>query len=180
VGKPATFEDADDRIRFSCHDEVGATIARAVMERLRFARRDTDRVVALVGQHMVFKDVMQMREAKLRRLVAEAEFPELLELHRADCAASHGDLSTYEWVRTFLERLAGEPSVPPPLITGADVLALGLTPGPAVGRILRAVENARLEGEIRTREEALAAARALVASSREPVPDRGSGGSPET
>jgi len=178
VGKPATFEAAADRIRFSRHDEVGATIARTVMERLRFARRDTDRVVALVGRHMVFKDVMQMREAKLRRLVAEAELPELLELHRADSAASHGDLSTYEWVRTFLERLAGEPPVPPPLITGADVLALGLAPGPAVGRILRAVENARLEGEIRTREEALAAARALVASSREAPPDRGSGASP--
>jgi poly(A) polymerase len=176
VGKPVTFEAAADRIRFSQHAEVGATMARMVMERLRFPRRDTDRVVALVGRHMVFKDVMQMREARLRRLLAEGEFPELLELHRADVAASHGDLSTYDWVRAFLDRLAGEPPVPPPLITGEDVLALGLAPGPAVGGILRAVENARLEGEIRTREDALALARALARSAADPASGRGSDG----
>ena len=163
VGKPPTFEQAD-RIRFSRHDEVGATIARRVMERLRFPRRNTDRVVALVGRHMVFKDIMKMREARLRRLVAEDLFPELLELHRADCVASHGDLAAYQWVRAFLDRLAGEPPVPPPLITGTDVLALGMAPGPRVGRVLRAVENALLEGDIRTREEALALARRLTAS----------------
>jgi poly(A) polymerase len=166
VGKPPTFERAQDRIRFSRHDEVGATMARAVMERLRFPRRDTDRVVALVGRHMVFKDVAHMRESRLRRLVADDAFPELLALHRADCAASHGDLSTYEWVRDFVDRLAGEPPVPPPLITGDDLLAMGLAPGPRVGLVLRAVETARLEGEITTREEALARARALAGISR--------------
>jgi poly(A) polymerase len=173
VGKPPTLERARDRIRFSRHDEVGATMARAVMERLRFPRRDTDRVVTLVGRHMVFKDVARMRPSRLRRLVADAAFPELLELHRADCAASHGDLSTYEWVRAFVDRLAGEPAVPRPLITGDDLLAMGLTPGPSVGRVLRAVETARLEGEINTREEALARARALAGISPDSRHDNG-------
>jgi len=173
VGKPPTFEQAEDRIRFSRHDEVGATMARAVMERLRFPRRDTDRVVALVGRHMVFKDVTKMRESKVRRLVADDAFSELLALHRADCAASHGDLSAYEWVRAFLDRLAGEPPVPPPLITGDDLVAMGLAPGPRVGRVLRAVETARLEGEIRTREEALVLARALAGVSVDPQRDHG-------
>jgi poly(A) polymerase len=163
VGKPPTLVRAD-RIRFSGHDEVGAAIARSVMQRLRFPRRDTDRVVELVGRHMVFNDVMKMREAKLRRLVADEMFPELLELHRADCAASHGDLSTHGWVRDFLDRLAGEPPVPPRLITGDDVVALGVAPGPRVGWVLRAVENAHLEGQVRTREEALALARTLAES----------------
>lgn len=172
VGKPLTFERADDRIRFSRHDEVGAEIARIVMERLRFPRRDTDRVVALVGRHMVFKDVMHMRQATLRRLVGDEMFPELFELHRADCAASHRDLSAYEWIRAFLDRLAGEPPVPPPLITGTDVLALGLAPGPQVGRVLQTVETARLEGAIRTREEALALARTLVGRAEERGPDQ--------
>jgi poly(A) polymerase len=107
---------------------------------------------------------MKMREAKLRRLVADEMFPELLELHRADCAASHGDLSTHRWVRDFLDRLAGEPPVPPRLITGDDVVALGVAPGPRVGWVLRAVENAHLEGQVRTREEALALARTLAES----------------
>jgi len=139
-----------------------------VMERLRFPRRETDRVVGLVGRHMVFKDIMQMREARVRRLVADEGFPELLELHRADCAASHGDLSTYRWVRVLLDRLAGAPPIPARLITGDDVVALGVAPGPRVGRVLRAVENAHLEGEIHTREEALALARALAASRGRP------------
>ncbi|HKV43172.1 MAG TPA: CCA tRNA nucleotidyltransferase [bacterium] len=168
VGKPPTLVRAD-RIRFSRHDEVGAALARAALERLRFSRRATDRIVALVGRHMVFKDVMQMRASRLRRLVADEAFPELLELHRADCAASHGDLSTYEWMRAFVERLAGEPPLPPPLITGTDILALGLPAGPRVGGILRIVENARLDGEIRTREQALALARRLASEAGPPA-----------
>jgi putative nucleotidyltransferase with HDIG domain len=175
VGKPPTFERARDRIRFSRHDEVGATLARAVMERLRFPRRDTERVVSLVGRHMVFKDALHMRESKLRRLVADDAFPELLELHRADCTASHGDLSTHDWVRAFVDRLAGEPPVPAPLITGDDLLAMGLTPGPQVGRVLHAVETARLEGEIKTREEALARARLLAGVSTDPRHEDGAG-----
>jgi poly(A) polymerase len=161
VGKPGTFRRAD-RIRFDRHDEVGAAIAGQVMERLRFSRREADRVTQLVGRHMIFKDLPHMREARLRRLLAEEAFPELLELHRVDCVASHGDLSTYEWVRERLARIADEPLVPPRLITGNDLIALGLRPGPRIGEILRSVEDARLEGRVRTRDEALALARTLA------------------
>jgi len=166
VGKPETFARAD-RIRFDRHDEVGAERAQAVMERLRFPRREVERVVSLVRRHMIFKDVPRMREARLRRLLAAPEFPELLELHRADCAASHGDLSTYEWICGRQAELAAAPPLPPRLLTGDDVLALGLSPGARVGGILRAVEDARLEGRVRTRDEALALARALAG---EPAP----------
>jgi tRNA nucleotidyltransferase (CCA-adding enzyme) len=161
VGKPGTFRRAD-RIRFDRHDEVGAAIAGRVMERLRFSRREADRVTQLVGRHMIFKDLPHMREARLRRLLAEEAFPELLELHRVDCVASHGDLSTYEWVRERLARIADEPLVPPRLITGNDLIDLGLRPGPQIGEILRSVEDARLEGRVRTRDEALALARTLA------------------
>jgi len=166
VGKPETFVRAD-RIRFDRHDEVGAARAQAVMERLRFPRREVERVVALVRQHMIFKDVPRMREARLRRLLAAPEFPELLELHRADCAASHGDLSTYAWVRARQAELAATPPLPPRLLSGDDVLALGVPPGPRVGEILGVVEDARLEGRVRTRDEALVLARALAG---EPAP----------
>jgi poly(A) polymerase len=156
AGKPGTLEFAPDRIRFSRHDERGAAIAEAVMERLRFPRRDVDRVVALVGRHMVFKDLPQMREAKRRRLLADEMFPDLLELHRADVAASHGDLSLYEWARAETARVAATPPAAAPLASGHDVLARGVPAGPRVGAILEQVEDARLEGRVRTREEALA------------------------
>jgi poly(A) polymerase len=161
VGKPVTATYAD-RIRFHRHDEVGAEIARRVMERLRFSRREVDRVVRLVRQHMVFKDLPHMREARARRILADEIFPELLELYRVDCLASHGDLSTYEWAKARAEEVRKEPSPPPRLVTGHDLLAMGLRPGPRVGEVLRAVEDARLEGRVQTREEALALARQLV------------------
>jgi putative nucleotidyltransferase with HDIG domain len=156
TGKPETLEHAPDRIRFNRHDERGAEIARAVMERLRFPRRDIDRVVTLVGRHMVFKDLPQMREAKRRRLLADEIFPDLLELHRADCAASHEDFTLYEWARAEAERIAATPPAPVRLVSGHDVLARGVPAGPRVAAILEAVEDARLEGRVRTRDEALA------------------------
>lgn len=178
VGKPETFERAD-RIRFNRHDEVGESIARRVMDRLRFSRREVDRVAGLVGQHMIFKDLPQMREARRRRLLAEEMFPELLELHRVDSAASHGDLSTYEWVRAYLARLQQEPPMPPRLITGHDLLALGLVPGPRIGEILRAVDDARLEGRIRTREEALDLARTMMGRAGAPATEGAPGPEPK-
>ena len=163
VGKPETLEHAPDRIRFNRHDERGAEIAEAVMERLRFPRRDTERVVSLVGRHMVFKDLPQMREARRRRLLADEIFPDLLELHRADCAASHGDFTLYEWARAEAERAAATAAPPERLVSGHDVLARGVPAGPGVARILEAVEDARLEGRVRTREEALAFIGGLLA-----------------
>ncbi|MHB8733502.1 MAG: CCA tRNA nucleotidyltransferase [bacterium] len=155
AGKPETLEYAPDRIRFNRHDERGAEIAEAVMERLRFPRRDVDRVAALVGRHMIFKDLPQMREAKRRRLLADEIFPDLLELHRADCEASHKDFTLYEWARAEAERVAATPPPPARLVSGHDVLARGVPAGPRVAAILEAVEDARLEGGVRTRDEAL-------------------------
>lgn len=178
AGKPPTLEFAPDRIRFSRHDERGAEIAQAVMERLRFPRRDADRVVALVGRHMIFKDLPQMREAKRRRLFADEIFPDLLELHRADVASSHGDLTLYDWARAESTRVAETPPAAAPLATGHDVLARGVPPGPRVGQILEAVEDARLEGRIRTRDEAIALVDKLAAGGSAAAESRPRGGDP--
>jgi poly(A) polymerase len=164
AGKPGTLEYAPDRIRFSRHDELGAQIAEAVMERLRFPRRDIDRAAALVRRHMIFKDLPRMREAKRRRLFADEMFPDLLELHRADCEGSHRDLSLYEWARGEAARIADTPPAAAPLASGHDVLARGVPAGPRVGAILEAVEDARLEGRVRSRDEALALIERLAAA----------------
>lgn len=165
VGKPLTLE-VRDRIRFPRHDEVGAQIADRVMRRLRFRNEDVQRVVALVRQHMRIKDFPSMREGRRRNLAAQPEFEELLELLRADCLASHGDLSVYRWIEDWRRHRAEQPLQPPRLVTGHDLIALGLAPGPAYREILDAVYNAQLEGEVRTREEALARLRLEVARRR--------------
>lgn len=158
IGKPPTFRyHADeDRIRFSGHDRVGANMTEKLMERLRFSRHDTDRVTEAVRQHMVFKDVQNMRTAKLKRFMAREGFAEELELHRVDCQSSHGALDNYEFLRAKAEEFANEPLIPPPLVTGHDLMALGWTPGPHFGPVLEAVQTAQLEGTLTTTEQAIA------------------------
>lgn len=154
VGKPPTYT-VEDRVRFPRHDEVGAEIAQGICRRLRFSNEETERIVALVREHMRFKDLPRMRPAKARRFLARPDFPDHLELHRVDCLASHGDLSTYEWAKEAHAQLSGEESMPQRLITGDDLIELGLKPGPKFREILAAVEDEQLEGRISTREEAL-------------------------
>jgi len=157
IGKPPTFRyhKDEDRIRFSGHDRVGAEMTGRVMERLRFSRADIDRTVEAVRQHMVFKDVQNMRTAKLKRFMARDGFDEELELHRVDCLSSHGALDNYNFLKTKAEEFANEPLIPPPLVTGHDLMALGWKPGPHFGPILEAVQTAQLEGTLSTTEEAI-------------------------
>jgi poly(A) polymerase len=105
---------------------------------------------------MVFKDVQNMRTAKLKRFMAREGFDEELELHRVDCQSSHGALDNYDFLKAKAEEFANEPLIPPPLVTGHDLMALGWKPGPHFGPILEAVQTAQLEGTLTTREEAIA------------------------
>ena len=99
IGKPPTSSvDEAGRIRFNGHDRVGAEMTEAVMQRLRFSRAEIDATVEAVRQHMVFKDVPNMRVAKLKRFMARPTFADELELHRVDCASSHGMLDNYEFL----------------------------------------------------------------------------------
>jgi poly(A) polymerase len=153
VGKPQTQTFAD-RIRFHGHEKVGAEMAAEICERLRLSNADADRVTWLVGQHMRVSAAKEMRESKLKRLVREEGFPELLELFRLDCASSHGRMDTYEWLRDRADSLGPEQIRPDPLLTGDDLIALGYKPGPTFSEILRTVEDLQLDGTITTADEA--------------------------
>ena len=157
IGKPPTASvDEEGRIRFNGHDKLGAEMTEALMERLRFSRAEIDATVEAVRQHMVFKDVRNMRVAKLKRFMARPTFADELELHRVDCESSHGMLDNYEFLQRKQEEFAHEPIIPPPLVRGDDLIVLGMKPGPRFGEILEAVETRQLEGTLRDREEALA------------------------
>ena len=157
VAKPVTATvDETGRIRFNEHDRIGAAMTESIMERLRFSRAEIDAVVEMVRQHMVFKDVPKMRVAKLKRFMARPTFEEELELHRVDCASSHQMMDNYEFLLRKREEFANEPIIPPPLVRGDDLIALGMKPGPKFGEILEAVETRQLEGALKDREEALA------------------------
>jgi len=157
IGKPATRTvGSDGRAHFYTHEEVGANMAEALLRRLKFPRRSQDRIVHAIRQHMRFAQVDKMKTSTWRRLLAEPDFPLELELHRIDCYASHGLLQNYVLLLDRVAEVSGELPLPPPLITGGDLLALGWPPGPAVGRMLHQVRERQLEGEWTTREQALA------------------------
>jgi len=107
-----------------------------------------------VANHMRFAHVESMRKATLKRFVRLPNFDEHLELHRLDCLASHSHLDSYGFVERFLEETPPEEVRPRRLLTGDDLLEMGYHPGPQFARILSRVEDAQLEGQITTTQEA--------------------------
>ena len=154
IGKPATMVRAE-RIRFHGHDVVGAKMTAAICGRLRMSNEARRVICTLVADHMRISHVLQMRLSTLVRLLREPHFPELLELHRADCLASHGKLDLYEFCQEQLAELKKEHLRPPALLTGNDLIALGFAPGPVFKEILAAVEDAQLEGQLDSYQAAL-------------------------
>jgi poly(A) polymerase len=155
VGKPPTFRVAPDRIRFDGHVEVGVKMAEQICRRLRFSNHDTEHILALVSNHMRFADVQRMKESTLKKFIRMPRFEEHLELHRIDCQASHGDLTSYNFTREKMAALPPEAVRPPALINGNDLIAAGYVPGPRFKEILGAVEDGQLEGRLGSKEEAL-------------------------
>ncbi len=156
VGKPATFRVAPDRIRFDGHVEVGVKMAQEICRRLRFSTDETEQVLALIDNHMRFGHATRMKESTLKKFLRMPHFDEHLALHRADCLASHGDLSTYEFAQEKLAAIPPEKMRPSPLVSGDDLIAAGYAPGPRFREILNAVEDAQLEGRLPSRDAALA------------------------
>jgi poly(A) polymerase len=157
VGKPATFRPASvtgDRIRFDGHVDVGVQLAGNICKRLKLSNEDTEQVQALIANHMKFKDVGQMRQSTLKRFVRLPHFDEHLELHRLDCLSSNGRLDAYNFTREFVASTPPEQVRPARLLTGDDLSEMGYVPGPEFQTILRSMEDAQLEGTLRTREEA--------------------------
>ena len=155
VGKPPTFRVAPDRIRFDGHVEVGERMAEEIGHRLRLSHAEIEQVSALVANHLRFADAPRMKPSTLKRFFRLPKFEEHLELHRMDCLSSHGDLSLYEFVQQQLAATPPEQIRPKPLVTGDDLIALGHRPGPAFKAMLRAAEDAQLEGRFAGKEEAL-------------------------
>jgi poly(A) polymerase len=158
IAKPATFslDPAEGRIRFNGHDKLGAEMAAGILTRLRFPKKDIEAAVECIAQHMAFKDVQQMRVSRLKRFLARPTMSDELLLHRVDCAGSNQDFSNYDFLVRKMEEFSKEPLIPPPLLTGRDLLAMGLEAGPLFKEILEAVQSRQLEGTLRAPEEALA------------------------
>jgi tRNA nucleotidyltransferase/poly(A) polymerase len=164
IAKPATAEldPATGKIHFYGHEKVGAALAERILTRLRFPKKQIEEIVACVRQHMQFKDVKQMRKATLRRLLLRKTFPLELELHRLDCLGSHGDLGHYEFLVEQAAELERKPAIRPPLLTGRELIAFGMKPGPTLGALLAEIREKQLQDELKTSRQARAWAKTKI------------------
>jgi poly(A) polymerase len=161
IGKPATFTPPNpaipgDRIRFNGHVEVGVRIAEIILARLRFSNEDSEQIVALVKNHMRFGDILNMRQATLKRFLRMPLLEEHLALHKLDCTSSHGDLKLYDFARQHFEDDPAEEVRPKPFISGRDLILAGYRPGTQFKEMLETAEDAQLDGLVTSREETLA------------------------
>ncbi|MCX7817355.1 MAG: CCA tRNA nucleotidyltransferase [Syntrophales bacterium] len=154
TGKRVTKTEDENGIHFYGHVKASENIAASIMKRLRFSNTDTEKVISLIHNHMRFLHVREMKLSTLKRFLRMPDFSLHLTLHLLDCLASHGILENYDYCRRKLEELPPEKLKPNPLLTGHDLIALGFTPGPLFGKILKEVEDAQLNGQIVTKEEA--------------------------
>ncbi len=155
VGKPPTFRRAPDRIRFDNHVDVGVAIAADICRRFRFSNEETHQILALVQNHMRFADAEHMKSSTLKRFFRLNAFEEHLALHKMDCLGGGGNLDHWNYVRDRWASMPEEVVRPTPLITGRELIAAGYEPGASFKEMLRAVEDAQLEGRITTTEEAM-------------------------
>jgi len=166
LGKQDTYSrDEKGRVHFYHHESFSCQAAGGIMERLRFSNAMRNKILRLIQHHMRILNLSrETKEVALKRLVSHLaeETPLLILLTLADKEASRGILSIRidEVVEGHCLRILHlfnekESVRPLPLITGYDVMALGYSSGPKVGRILNFVREKQIEGEIKTREEAL-------------------------
>jgi len=179
LGKPATTAVIDGRIRSIDHEQAGVEPTLRLLDRLNIHTIDgydvREQVIGLVANHLkpgMFAKAGNVGDGAFRRLSQKVDMELLARVARADCLGRAGgfDCSAMDW---FLERaraLGVEHQPPPPLLLGRHLLELGLTPGPRVGEVLKLVYEKQLDGEIRTQEQAIEAARELLSTTSHQPP----------
>ena len=171
LGKPATTAFIDGRIRSIDHEQAGVEPALSLLDRLNVHSIDgfdvRAQVVGLVANHLkpgMFHKAATVGDGAFRRLAQKVDLELLARLARADCLGRDGDFdcSAMDWFLNRARALGVAHQPPAPFLLGRHLLELGLTPGPRVGEILKQVYEKQLDGEIRTVEEGVEAARRLL------------------
>jgi poly(A) polymerase len=166
VGKPRTVGRTPDRYTFYYHEHVGRRMASDICLRLKLSNDERERIEWLVEKHQFLCDVQTMRQSKVKVTLNHPGIRELLALHRADALASGRSTEHVDYCEKLLREWTMIDLNPPPLVTGHDLTALGLEPGPLFKRLLDAVREAQLEGTITTPKQALELVERLLAEEK--------------
>ena len=146
-------------------DPAVAECAARICRRLRMSNDETDEITWLLERRHALDDVESQRPSRLKRLLIAPHFPDLLAFVRAERLARNADLRPVLFCEDYLASTPEAEINPPELLDGEDLIRLGLSPGPRFKELLTAVRDAQLDGEIATREEALALVQRLQGES---------------
>jgi tRNA nucleotidyltransferase (CCA-adding enzyme) len=173
LGKPPTTAFSDGRIRSIDHEQAGVAPATAVLDRLNIHTIDgydvRKQVLGIVAHHlkpgMFRQSPTPVSDGAFRRLAQKVDLEMLARVAKSDCLGRTGgfDCSATDW---FLERareLGVQHAPPDPLVKGRHLLALGLSPGPRIGDVLRQIYERQLDGTIGTVDEGVALAKEILA-----------------
>ena len=169
LGKPSTTAVIDGRIRSLGHEEAGVEPAARLLDRLKVQSLDgfdvRAQVLALTAHHLkpgaFYKARDGISDGAFRRLAQKVDMELLARVARADCLGRTGsfDCSAMDWFVERARTLGVEHDAPAPILMGRHLLDLGVTPGPRMGDILRAIYELQLDGQVQDLDSALAAAR---------------------
>lgn len=156
IGKVPCFKIEDGKIKSHGHDKVGAEMADTIMRRLKFSNEEREHVVALVRDHMKVHEVKKMKKSTTKKLLSASHADDLIKLGKADAFGRHFEEGQgWEVLQRLRDEWEPEEIKPEPLLTGKDLIAMGFKPSPLFKKVLEAVQDEQLEGNIASREEAV-------------------------
>ncbi len=140
----------------AARDAARAKVVEQICRRLKLSNQQTERTCWLVEQQHVLRDAPQLPLHTLKRLLVQPGAKELLMLNRIAAVAAEADLTAVEFTERFYSETPADELNPPELINGSDLIAAGLSPGPGFKEILDSIRDRQLDGEMTTREAAIA------------------------
>jgi poly(A) polymerase len=166
IAKPETrFTNTEGEVHFYGHDSLGArTVGRLARERLRLSRAQSEMLTTLTAEHMrlhLLATSRELTDRAVRRFWSDlgTEALGLMVLCVADGWATAGRTAHLEdTIARMVAQKRTEDAVRRirRLVTGDDLIALGLTPGPVFKVILQELEDLQIEGRITTKEDGIA------------------------
>jgi len=153
IGKPKTKRGGGRNCTFYGHEVVGARIAGQILDRLKFPKKQTDKIVKLVRWHLFYYNIGEVTESSVRRLVAnigKEDVEDLIKVREADRIGSGTPKAVpykLRHLKFMIDKVARDPLSPKMLrVNGNDIMALlEIEPSPKIGMLVAALMNEVLD-----------------------------------
>ena len=171
-GKPVTTEFIRGRWRSPAHDIEGIAPTELFLRRMTDDRTLIEKVKTLVKEHLrpiqLFKDRERINSGTIRRLALRVRIPELVLLAKADyfgrtlTKKERACFEAGDWLLREAERMEVSDEAPRPFLSGRHLLALGMSPGPEMGIILKQAFERQLNGDFQKEDDAISWAKSNI------------------